>query len=82
MSEDTTMNDEMLMLLKALVEKVNQLEKAVYDKDNLLMKSGWTTFETPKPSMGNADIDTDMISKMDWDDIRKTVSNLETKGGY
>jgi hypothetical protein len=82
MSKETTMNEEMMMLLKALVDKVNELEKAVYNKDNLLMKSGWTTVSSPTPSMGSADIDTDAISKMDWSDINKIVSNLETKGGY
>ena len=39
MSEETSMNEEMMMLLKALVKKVNELETAVYNKANLLMKS-------------------------------------------
>ncbi len=78
------MNDEneMLMLLKTLVNKVNELEKAVYDKDNLLMKSGYVVVETPTPviSAGNTGADVNAIAKMDWEDIGKMMSKLE--GGY
>ena len=35
MSEE---NNEMLLLMKELVEKVKNLERAVYNDDNLLMK--------------------------------------------
>ena len=38
MSEES--NDQMLLLMKELVAKVKSLEEAVYNKDNLLMKSG------------------------------------------
>ena len=81
--QKTSINEEMMMLLKALVKKVNELETAVYNKDNLLMKSGWTTVESPSPRISNIDVNTtDSISKMDWEDINKIVSNLEAKGGY
>ena len=79
MSEE---NNEMLMLLKTLVDKVNKLENAVYDKDNILMKSGYVVVNTPTPSIdsGSTTTDVDRIAKMDWEDIGKMVSKLE--GGY
>jgi len=79
MSEE---NNEMLMLLKTLVDKVNKLENAVYDKDNILMKSGFVVVDTPTPSIdsGSTSTDVDRIAKMDWEDIGKMVSKLE--GGY
>jgi|TARA_R100000329_G_scaffold139186_1_gene121004 hypothetical protein len=81
MSEE---KNEMLELLKALVEKVNELEKAVYNKDNLLMKSGWVETGTPRPKLGSANADVDNIAKMDWSDITEMVGRLENqeRGGY
>ena len=70
-------NDELVMLLKELVDKVNNLEKAVYDKDNLLMKSGYVKVDTPRPVMSNNTAPTgDIISKMEWDDIHKIVEQI------
>ena len=78
----TEQNNEMVLLLKTLVEKVNNLERAVYDKDNMLMKSGFVVVNTPTPTIdsvgGSSDVD--RIAKMDWEDIGKMVSKLE--GGY
>jgi len=69
--------NEMMMLLKELVDKVKQLEKAVYDKDNLLMKSGYVVVDTPTPSMSSDGVPMgDTISKMSWDDIHKMVENV------
>jgi len=69
--------NEMMMLLKELVDKVKQLEKAVYDKDNLLMKSGYVVVDTPTPSMSRNGVPmSDNISKMSWDDIHKMVENV------
>tara|TARA_B100001109_G_C18778057_1_gene434046 strand:+ start:707 stop:931 length:225 start_codon:yes stop_codon:yes gene_type:complete len=69
--------NEMMMLLKELVDKVKQLEKAVYDKDNLLMKSGYVVVDTPTPSMSSNGVPmSDNISKMSWDDIHKMVENV------
>ena len=83
MSNEKTMNEEMMMLLKALVTKVNELEQAVFNKDNLLMKSGWTTVEVPAPRISNIETPTsNNIANMEWDDINKMVTNLEAKGGY
>ena len=77
MSEED--NNEMLLLLKTLVDKVNKLENAVYDKDNILMKSGYVVVDTPTPSIdsGSTATDVDRIAKMDWEDIGKMVSKLE-----
>ena len=77
MSEENTEN-EMLLLLKTLVNKVNELEKAVYDKDNLLMKSGYVVVETPSPiiSVSETGTDVDAIAKMDWDDIDLGIVDL------
>ena len=73
---------EMLLLLKQLVSKVNALEQAVYDKDNLLMKSGFVTVNTPVPTISGevAGMDTDEIAKMDWKDINDMMTRME--GGY
>ena len=69
--------NEMMLLLKELVNKVKELEKAVYDKDNILMKSGYVVVDSPSPTMGNTMTPTsDNISKMSWDDIHKMVENV------
>jgi hypothetical protein len=72
-----TEENEMMLLLKELVDKVKQLEKAVYDKDNLLMKSGYVVVDTPTPSLSADGVPIgDKISKMSWDDIHKMVENV------
>ena len=69
--------NEMLMLLKELVEKVKSLEETVYNQDNLLMKSGYVKVNTPRPVMGNNTAPTaNMIAKMEWDDIHKIVEQI------
>lgn len=71
--------NEMLLLMKELVEKVKNLEKAVYNDDNLLMKSGYVVTSTPTPSIGNHSgvVDDDKIAKMDWSEINAMVSKIE-----
>ena len=74
---------EMLMLLKELVNKINKLEQTVYNKDNLLMKSGYVVADTPTPviSVSNeTNVETDKIAKMEWEQINEMVSRIE--GGY
>jgi len=72
-----TEENEMLMLLKELVEKVKSLEETVYNQDNILMKSGYVKVDSPKPAIGNNTAPTgDMISKMEWDDIHKIVEQI------
>ena len=74
---------ELLLLLKELVNKVENLEKAVYDKDNLLMKSGLVVVNTPTPSMsvGESAIESDNVAKMEWNDINEMVSRIEGGSG-
>ena len=74
MSDD----NEMILLLKELVDKVKNLEQAVYNKDNLLMKSGFVVAESPTPHMTNNTTVSSgySIAKMEWDDIHKMANNL------
>ena len=77
MSEES----EIVLLLKALVDKVNKLEQAVYDKDNMLMKSGFVVVDTPTPTMSvSKTAEVDNIAKMDWKEIGEMVSKIE--GGF
>ncbi len=74
--------NEMLLLMKELVEKIKQLEQTVYNKDNMLMKSGFVVVNSPTPitegSSGMPDGDT--IAKMDWKEIGNMIQRIE--GGY
>tara|TARA_R110001632_G_scaffold226659_3_gene360525 strand:+ start:15416 stop:15661 length:246 start_codon:yes stop_codon:yes gene_type:complete len=81
MSEEKSINEELLEIIKALSSKVESLEQAVYNKDNLLMKSGFVLSETPTPAMVGV-VGTDVSSvnntaNMDWKDIHKMVSKME-----
>tara|TARA_R100000742_G_C4265118_1_gene83100 strand:+ start:248 stop:478 length:231 start_codon:yes stop_codon:yes gene_type:complete len=71
--------NEMLMLLKELVNKVKHLEEAVYHKDNLLMKSGLVVVNSPSPTMESSNIPmgNTIRKSMDWEDIHSLVSNME-----
>ena len=71
--------NEMLLLMKELVEKVKKLENAVYDDNNLLMKSGYVVTATPTPSIaGNqTSVSDDKIAKMEWKEINEMVSKIE-----
>ena len=81
MSEENNEREEMLMLLKALVEKINRLETAVFDDNNLLMKSGYVVATTPTPIIFTSnDTDVDKIAKMEWSEISDLVNKIE--GGY
>ena len=68
-------SDEILLLLKELVSKVKTLEDAVYNKDNILMKSGFVVVDTPTPAIRNEHTVND-ISKMDWSQIHETVNKM------
>lgn len=73
----TEENNEVLMLMKELVDRVKALEQQVYDKDNLLMKSGMVVVDSPRPNMGtSATPTTESVSNMSWDDIHKMVENI------
>ena len=68
-------NEDMLIILKELVSRIRELETAVYNKDNLLMKSGFVVVDSPTPSMKNSTVpDSDAIHKMSWNDIEKFVN--------
>ena len=79
MSEETS---EMLLLMKELVDKVKRLEAAVYNDDNILMKSGFVVANSPTPTInaGGTSVDSDRIAKMEWSEINEMVSRIE--GGY
>ena len=74
----TEENNEMMNLLKELVSRVKEIERTVYNNDNILMKSGMDTSNTPVPAMGKrSDVpDSDTIAKMSWDDINDLVDRL------
>jgi len=71
------MNEDVLEILKALTAKIEMLEKAVYNDDNLLMKSGYVVIDSPTPSMtvqkssGVPD-----VSSMEWEEIHSVVKRL------
>ena len=74
MSEE---KDEMVSLLKTLVDKVKALEQTVYHQDNLLMKSGYVLVETPTPSINKSMDASAIVGDMKWDDIHKIVGDMQ-----
>jgi len=67
--------EDMFVILKELVGSIRELETAVYNKDNLLMKSGFVVVDSPTPSMNNSTVpDSDAIHKMSWSDIERFVN--------
>jgi|TARA_R100001443_G_scaffold114182_2_gene129790 hypothetical protein len=75
----TEQNVELLAILKALTEKIENLEKTVYHQDNLLMKSGLVVSQSPSPNMNNGNSsDSPMgdVGSMDWSDIHKMVEKV------
>jgi len=78
MNKMSEQENEIIMLLKELVDKVKTLEEIVYNQDNVLMKSGFVVTNTPKPAISNTIVPTsDLISKMDWSEIHKIVEGIE-----
>jgi hypothetical protein len=66
--------EDTLAILKELVSRIKELETAVYNKDNLLMKSGFVTVNAPIPASHHSDVlDSSAIHKMSWADIDKAV---------
>ena len=79
MSEENSINQEMLEIIKALSAKIEGLEKAVYNKDNLLMKSGFVVAESPTPMIDSLGASSSVnVDSMEWSDIHKMV---EKAGG-
>mgnify|MGYP004451800077 CR=1 FL=1 len=72
--------NEILKILKVLVEKIKTLEETVYDQDNVLMKSGLVRVEGLRPTMSAENDglpDADTIAKMSWDDLNAMVNKIE-----
>ena len=68
-----------MKLLNTLSAKIESLEKAVYNDDNLLMKSGFVVVDTPTPKMNNtigAGSPLKDVGNMDWKDIHKMVEKV------
>jgi 7-keto-8-aminopelargonate synthetase-like enzyme len=81
MTEERTINEEMLEIVKALTAKVEALEKTIYAKDSLLMKAGYVVTDSPTPVMTSTiggENSMENVSNMDWSDIHKMV---EKAGG-
>ena len=79
MSEQS-INEELLEIIKALTNKIENLERTVYHSDNILMKSGFVTTETPVPVVDNMASSVAVnVDNMDWKDIHKMVEGM--KGG-
>ena len=75
----TDQNVELLAILKALTEKIENLEKTVYHQDNLLMKSGLVVAQSPSPKMNNGGGTSSPIGdvgNMEWSDIHKMVEKV------
>ena len=75
----TEQNVELLAILKALTEKIENLEKTVYHQDNLLMKSGLVMTSSPTPNMNNGNSTASPmgdVGSMDWSDIHKMVEKV------
>tara|TARA_R110001592_G_scaffold114064_2_gene313576 strand:+ start:2716 stop:2964 length:249 start_codon:yes stop_codon:yes gene_type:complete len=82
MSEENTINQDMLEIVKALSAKVEALEQTIYAKDSLLMKAGLVVSSSPTPAMDNTiggagAIPTTDVASMDWSDIHKMMNKLE-----
>lgn len=75
-----TEQNEVLLLLKELVNRVQQLESVAYNNDNVLMKSGFVVTNSPTPSMNNKIASTfsmDDVSAMSFDDMAKIIQKME-----
>lgn len=75
-----TEENEVLLLLKELVNRVQQLESVAYNNDNVLMKSGFVVTNSPTPSMNNKAASTfnmDDVANMSFDDMAKIIQKME-----
>ena len=74
----TEMNEDLLTIVKALAEKIENLEKTIYAKDSLLMKAGLVVVDSPTPSMLGGIDSTGVpdVSSREWSDIHKMVKTM------
>lgn len=81
MSEEATINEDLLAIVKALADKVESLEKTIYAKDSLLMKAGLVVTQSPTPSMNRGIIGASStvgnVGDMDWGDIHKMIKEYD-----
>ena len=81
MSEENSINEDMLEIIKALTAKVEALEKTIYAKDSLLMKAGFVVSNSPTPVMESVIWGDSVLGKnvgdMEWSDIHKMVKGME-----
>ena len=71
------MNEDVLEILKALTAKIELLERAVYNDENLLMKSGFVVVDSPTPSMNvQKSSGVPDVTNMEWDEIHSVVKRL------
>jgi hypothetical protein len=71
------MNEDVLEILKALTAKIEMLEKAVYNDENILMKSGFVVIDSPTPSMNvQKSSGVPDVTNMEWDEIHNVVKRL------
>ena len=77
------MSEEVLDILKQLVNRIKTLEKHVYNEDNVLMKSGWVQAKSPSPSIDHnkTGIPTDIGNKS-WDELHGIISKMEGQGWH
>jgi hypothetical protein len=73
------MSEELIMLMKELVDRVKRLETTVFNADNVLLKAGLIKVEGIVPRI-SADVgsvpNSDTIAKMDWSEIDELVVKL------
>tara|TARA_R110002049_G_scaffold88810_1_gene223891 strand:+ start:156 stop:386 length:231 start_codon:yes stop_codon:yes gene_type:complete len=75
-----TEQNEVLLLLKELVNRVKQLESVAYNDDNVLMKSGLVVANSPAPSMNNkaaSAFSMDDVAGMSFDDMAQIIKKME-----
>lgn len=75
MEEETTI--EILEILKALTDKVKDLERQLANSDTAIMKAGFVRSPRPSSKSEAGVPNGDVISKMDWSDLDSLVKNLE-----
>ena len=71
------MEEEILEVLKALTDKVKDLERKLADSDTAILKAGFVRGPRPSAKLSTGMPDGETISKMDWRDVDTLVKNLE-----
>jgi hypothetical protein len=71
-------NEEILSILQKMAERLEDLEKIVFNEENILMKSGLVVTKTPTPTvaLGSGLPDRNEIHKMKWDELDKLAKRM------